>query len=94
MQAHANNIDSLHTVGANERCSSDSDAAGLDTLMETNAQGLCSVCVGCKILWPKGITHMHVSASIHNNARNFSVIPGLMVRTYTKVEFLWTTDLR
>ncbi len=54
------------------------------------------MCLGCKIYGPEAIAHMYVSGSTYNSARDFSVSPGLMLRTCTKVELLGkmcTTDL-
>ena len=46
------------------------------------------MCLGCKIYGSEAIAYMHVSGSIYNSARDFSVSPGPMLRTCTKVKLL------
>lgn len=58
VQAHANNVDSLHIADPNDRLSSDSAAAGLG---EANVRGLCSLSVGCKVYGPKSRVHFFTS---------------------------------
>lgn len=67
MQAHAIDVDSLHIAGPNERCSSDSDTAGLSG--EASA-GDCAVCV-----WDaeyKACSHARVRL-------NFTTVPGTVL---------------